>query len=440
MHNELKLESSVRSYCRKYPDQFSTGSGTKLTSSGGREFLDFLSGCGALNYGHNPEVLRDALVRYIEKRGVVMSMDLHTEAKEKFMEAFQQLILSPRNLEFKLQFPGPTGANAVEAAIKLARKVTNRTNVIAFTNGFHGCSLGALALTSTKLHRSHSASLLTNVTRMPYEGFFGNDQDTANFLEKMLSDPSSGCDADPSSGCDAPAAIVFEAVQGEGGLNSASTSWAKRICEIARMYGALVILDDIQAGCGRTGNFFSFEALGITPDIICLAKSISGFGLPMALVLIRPDIDLWSPGEHNGTFRGNNYAFVTATKALETFWAGDFFAHEIRTKAEWLKNGLVSLSRPLGLTVKGRGMMLGVDVSNPTIAEEVRATCYEHGLIIETCGAYDNVLKMLPPLTASKDEIDAALKILETAFGRENIFSSITANAIQPRLGEVTYV
>ena len=231
-----------------------------------------------------------------------MSMDIHTESKERFMAAFHKHVLKRRDMDYKFQFTGPTGAIAVEAAIKIARKVTKRTNVIAFTNGFHGCSLGALALTGSSYHRSVSVPLLTNVIRMPYDRYFGDMLNTAEMMEKMLSDPSSGVDS--------PAAIILETIQGEGGLNVASAAWTQQIQLIARTHGALVIVDDVQAGCGRTGDFFSFESLGILPDIVCLAKSLSGYGLPMAMLLLKEEHDVWQPGEHNGTFRGPNYSFL----------------------------------------------------------------------------------------------------------------------------------
>ena len=308
------LESNVRSYCRSFPTTFRNAFGAILTDTENQNYLNFLAGCGSLNYGHNHPVLKDKLLSYIEANGIAMSMDMFTDSKADFVNVFSKIILSPKSLDYKLQFTGPTGANAVEAAIKLARKVTGRTNIVAFTNGFHGCTLGALALTGNKHHRFSSTSLLTNVSRFPYDGYLENGQDTSSYLDKMLSDPSSGCDA--------PAAIILEAIQGEGGLNVASPIWAQEIARIAKKHGAILILDDIQAGCGRSGEFFSFEKLGITPDIVVLAKAISGFGLPMSLVLIIPELDQWTPGEHNGTFRGRNYAFVTATAAIEHFWAG----------------------------------------------------------------------------------------------------------------------
>ncbi|MBI1237787.1 MAG: diaminobutyrate--2-oxoglutarate transaminase [Alphaproteobacteria bacterium] len=405
-----RRESQVRSYCRAFPRTFVRGSGSYLFDDEGGAYLDFLSGCSTLNYGHNDPALKQALLEYIEKDGVAHGLDMHTEAKAEFLQAFETLILKPRDLDYRVMFTGPTGTNAVEAAMKLARKVTGRTNIIAFTNGFHGMTLGALAATGNGGKRGGAGLPLAGVTRMPYDGYFGDGIDTADHLAAML--------ADPSSGIDAPAAILLEVVQGEGGLNVASDAWLRRIAMIARNAGALLIVDDIQAGVGRTGGFFSFERAGITPDIVTLAKSLSGLGLPFALTLFRPGLDDWTPGEHNGTFRGNNHAFVTAAAALKHYWSDDAFEREVARKSDALKGRLETIARRFaarGLRVKGRGMMMGLDVTSGEIAEKITTACFARGLIIETSGGHDEVVKVLCPLTITDGELTTGLDILEKA-------------------------
>jgi diaminobutyrate-2-oxoglutarate transaminase len=332
---------------------------------------------------------------------------MYSESKERFLVEFFETILKPRDLDYVIQFPGPTGANAVEAALKLARKVTGRQNVIAFTNGFHGVTLGALACTANGFHRNGAGITLDGVTRMPYDDYFGPSVDTADYLEKMLSDPSSGVDA--------PAAVIVETVQGEGGLNVADYGWLRRIAAIAREFEALLIVDDIQAGAGRTGSFFSFEAAGIKPDIVTMAKSVSGYGLPLALVMIDRRLDQWLPGEHNGTFRGNCHAFVTARAALEHFWRDSSFEQSIYDKSELLKSRLVGIARANGLdrsAVKGRGMMRGLEMPSGNIAAGVVRTAFRHGLIIETSGPDDEIVKCLAALTITDDELTKGLDIL----------------------------
>jgi diaminobutyrate-2-oxoglutarate transaminase len=403
-----RVESSVRSYSRSFPKLFNKAVGATIYDEKGNAHTDFLAGCSSLNYGHNDPDLKQALIDYISDNGIAQGLDMFTDAKEQFLSSFETYILKPRDMDYRLQFTGPTGANAVEAALKLARKVTGRSNVISFTNGFHGMTLGALAATGNAKHRAGAATPLTGITRAAYDGYYGPEINTADQLDQQLSDPSSGIDA--------PAAIIVETVQGEGGLNAASPEWLRQIEAIARTHGALFIVDDIQAGCGRTGGFFSFEGMGLSPDIVTLAKSISGMGLPMALTLIKPEHDIWSPAEHNGTFRGNNHAFVTAHAALEKFWADDSFAKEVAHKSTLLADRLDQIARDHDLRLRGRGMMLGVDAGSGEIASEICAACFTKGLIIETSGSHGEVVKVLAPLTISDAQFRDGLGILQTEF------------------------
>lgn len=404
-----RRESVVRSYCRAFPTSFSRAKGSRLIAEDGREYIDFLAGCSTLNYGHNHEAMKQALIDYILEDGVTHGLDMHTSAKEHFLETFEELILKPRGLDYRLMFPGPTGSNAVEAALKAARKATGRRNIIAFTNGFHGMTIGALACTGNAGKRGGAGMALCGTTHEPYDGYFGPDIDTADQLDKRLSDPSSGIDA--------PAAILVETVQGEGGLNACSDEWLRKIEKIARKHGALLIVDDIQAGVGRAGNFFSFERAGIKPDIVTLAKSLSGMGLPFALTLIKPEYDQWKPGEHNGTFRGNNHAFVTAAKALELFWADDAFQNEIAEKSDLLKKRLseIAAGARIAKRVKGRGMMRGIEMANGELAGQICAQCFDKGLIIETSGALSEVVKVLCPLNIAVEDLKSGLDTLEEA-------------------------
>lgn len=407
---ELK-ESNVRSYCRDFTDTFHTAEGSTLTSEQGQLFIDFFSGAGALNYGHNNPVLKAALLDYIAQNGITHGLDFKTTAKKAFLTAFEEQVLAPRNLRYKVQFPGPTGTNAVEAAIKLARKYTGRQNIVAFTNAFHGMSLGSLALTSNPRKRAGAGVTLSNVTFMPYDGYFGDSVDTSLYLDRML---RSG------SGIDKPAAIVLETVQGEGGVNSASAAWVHAVQRIAQAHDILLIIDDIQAGCGRTGDFFSFEALGVTPDIVTLSKSISGYGLPMSLVLLAPHLDVWEPGEHNGTFRGNNLAFVTGKAVIDHYWSDAGFTQALKAKAGVLHDALQRLSAGFAAKapnrLKGRGLFKGIEFEDASLAQKVAARAYAHGLIIETSGIDNQVLKFLPALTITAAQIHQGVQILEQAF------------------------
>lgn len=286
----------------------------------------------------------------------------------------------------------------------MARKVTGRTNVVAFTNAFHGCSLGSLALTGSDHHRRASEALLTHVFHHPFDGYYGPGVDTAAQLRRLLSDPSSGLSK--------PAAIIFETVQGEGGLNVASVDWAKAIAQIARDNDILLIVDDIQAGCGRTGTFFSFESLGIVPDIVTLSKSLSGFGLPLSLVLLRPDLDVWQPGEHNGTFRGTSLSFVTASAAIEKYWSSGTLSREVFAKGQRALQLLRPIADQYALAIKGKGLLIGVDTLSSDVAANVKDIAFKRNLIVECCGPNDEIVKLLPPLNIDGETFEKGLATL----------------------------
>lgn len=404
-----RMESEVRGYIRSFPVIFKHAKGSVLTDENNRDYIDFFSGAGTLNYGHNNAVFKEALVEYLNDDGVVHGLDMATTAKKAFLEAVDTILFKPRNMNYTLQFTGPTGTNAVEAALKIARQVTGRQNVVSFTHGFHGVSGGSLAVTANSKFRQAAGVSLSDTTFVPYDGYFGPNVDTIEWLSRMLDDNSSGLDL--------PAAVIVETVQGEGGVNVASVRWLKALEKLCRRHEILLIVDDIQVGCGRTGDFFSFEEAGIQPDIITLSKSLSGYGLPMSLVLMRPELDIWKPGAHSGTFRGNNMAFITATKALETYWADEEFAKETRRKGDIVQDRLKQVARKhrnAGITVRGRGLMQGlVFESHPELAGMIAKKAFEHGLVIETSGAQDEVLKMLPALTIEDSLLTQGLDIIE---------------------------
>ena len=399
-------ESEVRGYCRNFPAVFQSAKGAWMTDTEGRKYLDFFAGAGVLNYGHNPDRIKEALVDYLTGDGITHTLDMYSVAKQNFIEAFQSVILEPRGLKYKMQFPGPTGTNAVEAALKLARKVTGRERVVNFTNAFHGMTLGSLAVTGNGFKRAGAGVPLNHTASVPFDGYMGKDIDTLDYLEAML--------VDDGSGLDTPAAVIVETVQAEGGVNIATMTWLKRLREVTEKHGVLLIIDDIQVGCGRTGGFFSFEDAGITPDIVTLSKSLSGYGLPLALVLFKPELDKWAPGEHNGTFRGHCPAFVTATAALN-FWKNDWLEKSVIAKGKLATERLKKMIKNLGVKaeVRGRGLIIGVAFEDAELAGRISAACFERGMIIETAGINDEVLKLLPSLTISDEELAKGLDIIE---------------------------
>jgi diaminobutyrate-2-oxoglutarate transaminase len=359
-----------------------------------------------------------------------------TSAKGHFLKTFEDVVLKPRNMTYLMQFTGPTGANAVEAALKLARKIKKRSNIIAFTNGFHGVSVGALAATANAHFRGAAGIDLGNVTFMPYDGYFGPGVNTIDYLARMIDDRGSGIDA--------PAAVIVETIQGEGGVRVARATWLRELEKLCRRHDMLLIVDEIQVGCGRTGRFFSFEEADIQPDIITLSKSLSAYGLPMAMVLMKPALDQWQPSEHNGTFRGNNLAYVTGAQALLSYWRSDEFAESVRRKGELIQewfDHLASNYPQVGMRFRGRGLIYGLSITDvhsvtvkrmhnrmdQNIHRRIARHAFESGLIIEPTGAYDDVLKMLPPLVIEESILRRGLDILE---------NSIAESLKQP-LGEV---
>ncbi|UGT60405.1 diaminobutyrate--2-oxoglutarate transaminase [Nocardia asteroides] len=401
------VESNVRGYCRVWPTVFATASGSWLRDEAGREYLDFFAGAGALNYGHSNPVFKQALVDYILNDGIIHSLDMATIAKRDLLETLRDLVFVPRGLDYKVQFPGPTGANAVEAALKLARKITGRQTVLNFTNAFHGMSLGALSVTGNAAKRAAAGVPLPYTNPMPYDGFLGGE-DELRWMRRALDDTSSGLDK--------PAAVIVETVQGEGGINLARVEWLRELAELCAARSILLIVDDVQMGCGRTGPFFSFEIAGITPDIVAMSKSIGGYGLPMALVLFKAEHDQWTPGEHNGTFRGNNPAFVTARVALEQYWSDDVLERAVLAKGERLAAGLGEIAAGYpGTTTRGRGLIHGLVFADPSHAGKVSQAAFELGLLVETSGSTNQVVKLMPPLTLSEDELDHGLGLIGTA-------------------------
>ncbi|WP_250557275.1 diaminobutyrate--2-oxoglutarate transaminase [Pseudonocardia lacus] len=405
-----ELESQVRSYCRNWPVTFDSAVGSRVRDVQGRRYLDFFAGAGALNYGHNPRALKEPLLDYIARDGITHSLDMFTRAKADFLRTFRDLVLRPRGLDYRVQFPGPTGANSVEAALKLARKVTGRESVINFTNAFHGMTLGALSVTGNSMKRGGAGIPLVHATPMPFDNYFRGTVPDFIWLERLL--------ADAGGGLNEPAAVIVETVQGEGGINPARVEWLQALAELCRRHEILLIVDDVQMGAGRTGPFFSFEIAGITPDIVCLSKSISGYGLPMALTLIRPEFDQWAPGEHNGTFRGNNAAFVTATAALREYWADDRLVRSTLAKGERVHEVLDGLAEAVPgaeLVPRGRGLARGLAFAQPDLAVKACTAAFERGLLVETAGPADEVMKIMPPLTVTDDELDEGLAVVVDA-------------------------
>jgi diaminobutyrate-2-oxoglutarate transaminase len=406
-----ELESDVRSYCRSFPALFESAKGSRVLASDGTEFVDFFSGAGALNYGHNNDFIKERLLEHLRSDEMVHGLDFFTRAKRQFLEAFRDRVLAPGSYAYKLQFCGPTGTNAVEAALKLARIVTGRSTVFAFTGGYHGMTLGSLAVTGDDFHRRGAGVPLTNTRFMPYPRGFMDGFDTIEYIERALSDPNSGFET--------PAAVIVETTQGEGGIYVGPDEWLRRLEALCEEHDVLLICDDIQVGCGRTGPFFSFERAGIRPDLVTLSKSLSGYGLPFSALLIHPDLDRWEPAQHNGTFRGNQLAFAAGRAALELRDEIDL-EDAVHDKEEGVRTFLETEIQPMDdrIDTRGLGLIWGVDLSGMDVEEasqRVSRRCFEQGLLVENVGRGGSTLKILPPLTIDRDLLERGLSILKDA-------------------------
>ena len=404
------MESEVRYYCRKFPVVFDRARGAELYAEDGRMFTDFFCGAGTLNYGHNHPHLKRRITEYLARDGVMHGLDMYTVAKRTFLSRLREQVLASRGLDHKVQFCGPTGTDAVEAALKVARRATGRRGVVSFTGAYHGMSRGSLAVSGGRRARAAGQVGTADVTFVPYEDGPAGPFDSIGYLERMLSDPSSGLDL--------PAAVIVEPLQMEGGVYPASADWLRRLRDLTTRYGVLLIFDEIQSGCGRTGTFFCFEHAGVVPDIITVSKAIGGYGLPLSLVLFRPELDVWSPGEHTGTFRGNQLAFVAGAAACE-LWGQDGFRTTAAVGARRLERFGADLrdSEP-ALAVRGLGMVLGIDLraaGGAERADRIQRRCFETGLIVELCGRDDEVIKVMPPLTIDLARLERGLAVLHRA-------------------------
>ncbi|PLX48137.1 MAG: diaminobutyrate--2-oxoglutarate transaminase [Desulfobulbaceae bacterium] len=400
------MESRVRGYIRSFPVIFKSAKGSVMVDEMDNEYIDFFAGAGTLNYGHNNERISNALIEYLQSDGVLHGLDMATIAKQKFMQKFQDTILEPRNLDYKIQFTGPTGTNAVETALKLARMVKGRSNVVSFTNGYHGLTMGSLAITGNNFYRDEAYISRSNVSFLPYDGYMGPDYNTLDLFRKLLMDNSSGLDL--------PAAVILETIQAEGGVNIASSAWLKELSELCYEFDILLIVDDIQVGNGRSGDFFSFEEAGIKPDIITLSKAIGG-GLPLAFILMKPDLDQWKPGEHTGTFRGNNLAFVASYEAMH-YWDNLDLSEAVKYKGAVMEKELQAIADKypeLNASVRGRGMIYGLEIPERGLASQISEKCFENGLVIELAGADDQVVKFLPALVIDEETLLKGIGIVD---------------------------
>ena len=418
-----RRESNARVYGRHLPIAVEAAAGSFVRDVDGNVFIDFLTGAGVLSLGHNhPElvaVAAEQLGRFCH------GLDLPTPAKDAFTEA--QLSMLPVGMQdrTRVHFCGPTGANAVDAAIKLCKTATGRGDVIAFQGGFHGTTHLGMALTGLVANKTPVANGVPGVHFFPFSNCAdcplglsraGCATNCVELLERSLRDPNGGIPL--------PAAVIVEMIQGEGGVVAADPEFVRRLRRLTRELGVPLVVDEVQTGCGRTGTWFAFEQYDIEPDVIVASKALSGIGQPVAIILYDERLDVWAPGAHTGTFRGNQLAFAAGAAAVRIVRRDDVLGN-VRARAAQIAQHLEGLrTHPWVHDVRGRGLMWGIELADPVdgrpgrLAERVQARCLAEGLIVELGGRDDRVVRLLPPLNVVAEVVDVACSILLDAIHR----------------------
>ncbi|GAA2266373.1 MULTISPECIES: diaminobutyrate--2-oxoglutarate transaminase family protein [Kitasatospora] len=415
---QARRESNARSYPRRLPIAIAEASGSLVRDVDGNVFIDFLAGAGVLSLGHNHPELVAAVTAQLGL--LTHGLDFPTPVKDAFTEA-QLSMLAPRlQDQMKIHFCGPTGANAVDAAIKLCKTATGRGEIVSFQGGFHGSSHAAMAVTGLVAQKQPVANGVPGVHFFPYSYCarcplgLSPDRCATNcveYLERAL--------ADGNGGVPLPAAVIMEMVQGEGGIVPARREFVQRVRGLTRDLGIPLVVDEVQTGCGRTGTWYAFEEYGIDPDVIVASKALSGIGAPVAVILYDRKLDTWAPGAHTGTFRGNQLAFAAGVEAIRIIQRDDVLGNVTR-RGEQIAERLSALQKhPWVAEVRGRGLMWGVEFADPvdgrpagSLAADVQARALRRGLIVEVGGREDCVVRLMPPLNVTAEHVETACVIL----------------------------
>lgn len=424
-------ESNARSYPRRIPLALKRARGIHVEDVEGRVFIDCLAGAGTLALGHNHPVVIAAIRQVLNDELPLHTLDLSTPVKDRFVQDLFAVLPPAFASQAKIQFTGPTGTDAVEAALKLVRTATGRSTVLAFQGGYHGMSQGALSLMGNLKAKIPLGALLDHgVQFMPfpydYRCPFGQGGEAGveinlRYLENLLGDPESGVQP--------PAGVILEVVQGEGGVIPASDTWLRGVREITSRAGIPLIVDEIQTGFGRTGKLFAFEHAGIMPDVVVLSKAIGG-SLPLSVMVYRDWLDTWQPGAYAGTFRGNQMAMAAGSAVMRYIEEHNLLEHA-EAMGRRLRERLLALQAqfPQLGDVRGRGLMLGVEVVNPQgqrdalghppadgeRASRIQRECLKRGLILELGGRHGCVVRFLPPLIITVEQVDQVSRIFAKA-------------------------
>ncbi|WP_419735754.1 diaminobutyrate--2-oxoglutarate transaminase family protein [Pseudomonas sp. COR18] len=422
-----KVESNARTYAATFQQLFVSGKGMRIRDAHGKEYLDCLSNAGTLALGHNPPPVKAAVMEFLAGDHLQQGLDLATPAKYAFVQELFSLLPDTMRNTSKILFCGPTGSDAVEAAIKLARHYTRRSALMAFQGGYHGMTAGALSAMGNLRPKSNHGIVAQDTHFLPFPYRFRCPFGTSGEHTEQLSiDYIRNVLCDPEGGVTKPAAVIVEVVQGEGGCIPASANWLRELRAITLEQEILLIIDEVQTGLGRTGTTFALEQAGIVPDILVLSKAIGG-GYPLSVIVYAEHLDTWGPGTHAGTFRGNQLAMVAGAATMRHIRENRLEANA-SAMGQILENGLKQIAQRHDFIgdVRGRGLMLGVEITRPGVggragpgdgqrAREIKLNCFENGLVIETGGRHGAVLRLLPPLNITEADIGQVLERFEQA-------------------------
>jgi diaminobutyrate-2-oxoglutarate transaminase len=426
LETQAKHESNARSYPRRIPIAIAEANGIYVKDVEGNVFIDCLGGAGTLALGHNHPVVTEAIRKVLDDKLPLHTLDLTTPVKEEFTEEVFHSLPEDFAKKARIQFCGPSGSDAVEAALKLVKTATGNRSMLAFQGGYHGMTHGSLSLMGNLGPKKQIPGLMPDVHFLPFPyeyrcpfGVGGNEgyEIGQTYIEQLLSDPESGIVP--------PAGMIMEIVQGEGGAIPAPDRWVREMRRITKEKGIPLIVDEIQTGLGRTGKLFAFEHAGITPDVVVLSKAIGG-SLPLAVVVYHEDLDKWNPGAHAGTFRGNQMAFATGTATIKFVKENGLAVHaeEVGSRLMAQLQEIQAQTNCIG-DVRGRGLMIGVEIVNkeypsnkvgnqpayPELASHIQQECFKRGLILELGGRHSSVVRFLPPLIITAGEIDTVSTI-----------------------------
>lgn len=430
LERQAATESNARSYPRKLTFAINQAKGMYIKDADNNVYYDCLSGAGALALGHNHRVVHDAIREQLDNNLPMLTLDITTPVKDEFVRELLSSLPEEFAKNARIQFCGPSGADAVEAAIKLVKIATGRRSMMAFHGGYHGMTNGALSLMGNLGSKSKLTGLMPDVHFLPYPYTYrspmGDDGTScselcSNYIDNILTDDESGITK--------PAGIILEAVQGEGGKIPAPVEFLQRLRKITKEQDIPLIIDEVQTGLGRTGKMFAFEHAGIIPDVVILSKAVGG-SLPLAVVVYHKDLDVWGPGAHAGTFRGNQLAMATGTATIKYIRQHQLAANAA-AMGELFKTilGKIQTEKPCLGDIRGRGLMLGIEIVNPfsqelhsgkppryeQLSRRIQAACFSRGLILEIGGRQSSVLRFMPPLTITEKQVRHICTIFKEA-------------------------